>query len=169
MKENIIGILLVLTVFIFSCEKEELSGGIATAEFNGMPWQGVANVGIAGLYSDRVSMAIKVFEDGITKEAMSFRFLPKEIGDYSQDFIATDSLVRFYYSTLGFDGDALKDIYNLDEANQSNFISIDELTETEIKGKFELTFLIDTIRMKIDPSAPDTIHFTNGKFHSKIN
>ncbi len=161
--------LLVFIVFISSCKKEELTFKfLSHAELNGVPWEGGAGASdIPG--TDRIAFNFSVANaDNILRESIEFGHIPKEIGRYDYDFISTDSLFSALYATISDDGDVIKDLYHLDKSKLSNYISIDKLTEIEIEGEFDLTFTIDTTRIKIDVNAPDTIHFTNGTFLATV-
>lgn len=168
MKHHIVNILLLLILFISSCGKEKYDFKfLANANVNGTSWQGKAFTSdLTG--TDRIAFDFTVANNkDVLRETMGALFIPKEVGVYDFDFISTDSLFRSLYATME-GNDVVKDVYNLDENKLSNFISIDRLSETEIEGTFDLTFAFDTTWTKIDPNAPDTIHFTNGKFLSEI-
>lgn len=153
---------------LISCGKENIKGGgSVTANYNGMPWSGVSYV--KNLGDNRVGTNFVVYEKRVEIESFGFQFIPNEIGEYNLEFMVTDSLFRSIYNTSSHDGDVIKDLYRLDESKTSNVISITSLAETEIEGEFDLTFKIDTSRIKIDVNAPDIIHFTNGKFQSQIS
>lgn len=162
MKYYIINVFL-LMVLVFSCHKEEFPYGYGTAKFNGEVWQAAGS--FSSLSEDRLGVSFEVFENGYLRESIWGKFIPKKIGNYSADFISSDSLISSSYITVVFDGDAISDVYKLDKDKESNFISINKLTETVIEGEFDLTFNID---VRLDPNAPAVIHFSDGKFHLKL-
>lgn len=166
MKNYVMGIVMTFALLLCSCQKEEHLNNFVTANFNGRNWQGKTFTKVLG--DNRMGVSFEVKENGIRSESLGFDFIPKELGKLLVDFITTDTLFHSGYGTLSHDGDVIKDFYYLEKSNQSNYVSITELTETEIKGEFDLTFTIDTTRIKHDLNAPDTIHFSNGKFNAII-
>ncbi len=71
------------------------------------------------------------------------------------------------YITIIEDGDVLGDVFLLDKS-ANNYIEITEIDSNEVKGTFKISLKRDiTINTKYLEKA-DTIHFTEGKFHTRI-
>lgn len=66
------------------------------------------------------------------------------------------------------DGDVFGNVYNLDNHNSFLQITHFDCIRNEVKGKFEMRFVIDTILEKIDPIIPDTFNIYNGEFHTRL-
>ncbi|MDO6389558.1 hypothetical protein Q4E40_05435 [Pontibacter sp. BT731] len=75
------------------------------------------------------------------------------------------------YSTLVDDGDVLGDIFKVYGKAVDNYVTITSFNEKtrEVKGEFQVTLVFDQLDNRNDPTAPDTIRFTNERFHTKIN
>ncbi|HAK77106.1 MAG TPA: hypothetical protein DCR35_02420 [Runella sp.] len=78
----------------------------------------------------------------------------------------TDPIYAMFYTSTD-DGDVLGDIYTI-LPTQDNFVQIDNYDNytKEIKGKFQLTFVIKSIGG--NHVLPDTLRLTEGRFHTKI-
>ena len=81
---------------------------------------------------------------------------------------AVDSTHGAFYGTLIDDGDVLGDSYDLLEGIIENKLTIDKKEGDEIWGTFQAAFVKDKTYLPEDPTAPDTVIFTNGKFHTKL-
>jgi hypothetical protein len=69
------------------------------------------------------------------------------------------------------EGDATIQIYKiLDSPKENNYLQIDEYNKDtkEIKGRFQVVFVVDSPRKLRGNYDPDTIRLTNGIFHTKI-
>jgi len=158
-------ILLMLVLVVFSCRKETIPTNMhVTANYNQKNWE--AKSFASALPYGRIGFSFKISEGGTLKESLGMSFLPLIIGSYDSTFFLTDSLFRASYVIWGADGDAILDYYLLDKSVGTNFFSIDKLSTTtkELEGRFDLTFFIDTNGIKLDPNAPDIIHFTDGSY-----
>jgi hypothetical protein len=69
--------------------------------------------------------------------------------------------------TLNQDGDVVGDVYNTLEG-ADNYFQIDKIDNQtqEIKGSFQLTLVME--KRGDESRLPDTLRFTDGKFHAKI-
>ena len=161
--------------FFFACQKDENVAipkpsphfwGEATARQNGIPWRGdpVCRYDVI----DRTTLFIQLdsFAPRWT-EVLSFWEIPPVVGTY-EVFGSTGTNdgkanASFYY--LGYD--VLLAGYRPLEGGNNRFVleSIDT-TSKEIKGSFDLTLVIS--QRPYYPDAPDTIRFTNGKFHGRL-
>lgn len=112
-------------------------------------------------------------EQGFLRGGIAIIKIPKVIGYYplsETTYHEIDSLVGASYHTSVADGDVAGNSYDLFEDNTPNFIEITEFDEVsrEVKGRFNANFLIDLDFGKEDFSAPDTVRFSQGVFHTRI-
>ena len=107
------------------------------------------------------------------REDLNFIKTPLVAGKYKVidfSFVCneTDPVYGSFY-TISDDGDVLQDRYDVLES-EDNYIVIDSYDPKtlEIRGSFQVTFIIE-MRSLNDPSdLADTLRFTNGIFHTKI-
>ncbi len=110
---------------------------------------------------ESLSFNLADFEPG-TKATGQYKILKNQ---WQCDSVAT---VYSGYGTIAEDGDVVQDVYDVLET-EDNFLQIEsfDANSREIKGTFQVTFIIT--RRSTEPSTlPDTLRFTNGKFHTKI-
>ena len=81
---------------------------------------------------------------------------------------STEANPGVFYSTLLDDGDVAGDSFSLLEGKIENKLTIDKKKGDEIWGTFQVALLKNKNFTASDPTAPDTIIFTNGKFHTKL-
>ena len=176
-------LLLGLVLLGTSCDKEDDPQGpdpaihFATAKVNGIDWKSTQ-----AFYSatPQVNDFTTVFfstsnEAGILRQQIRFKFLNFPLQDTALlTFVRRGSVDNLrptaYVDTFVADGDATAEGYDiLDNEDYSSWLHIDSQTQEELRGTFELHFLIspDT-PAKADPAAPDTLHFTNGAFEAKF-
>ncbi len=118
----------------------------------------------------------KSYESTQIEESISFSQLPQKEGRYNifpsyidNKYPTIDcnhiQITALFSSTIG--GDALKDLYHVLEVD-SNYVEVTEFDskKKEIKGTFCITFVIS--RRGFQSTAPDTLRFTEGRFHARV-
>lgn len=110
-------------------------------------------------------------KQGFHRENLILRKIPLLSGKYKvipnpSKCKMTDPIYAMFYTSTD-DGDVLGDIYTI-LPTQDNFVQIDNYDNytKEIRGKFQLTFVIKSIGA--NHVLPDTLQFTEGSFHTKI-
>jgi len=160
-----------------SCDKEEprwqkYHWGEATASKNGIAWKGEPRCVIDTRYPQGIDIIIDVYnEKNFHREDLLFFKIKNEIGNYSitpSNLYAYDSIPGASYGTSIDDGDVAGDSYDLIEGIVENKLTIDKKKGDEIWGTFQVALIKDKTFPPQDPSAPDTVVFTNGKFHTKL-
>jgi hypothetical protein len=130
----------------------------------------------ANLYNsnpDSISVVLERWTGGIKKEGISF-FKIKVSSNSPQPIhkaISGLNLLVSNYNTVTADGDVVCDYYYVFEPDSlQNHITITSFNSVtkEVRGVFQATYLIDPLRTKCNPSAPDTIRIRNGEFYTKI-
>jgi hypothetical protein len=69
------------------------------------------------------------------------------------------------------EGDATIESYKVvDSPKENNYLQIDDYNKTtkEIKGRFQVVFVVNRLRKLRGNYDPDTIRLTNGVFHTKV-
>ncbi len=138
---------------------------------NGNSWSG----GITGLQhdfsSEKVDINIENFtEGGNHLDNLLFFKVPKEVGIYKLSYSINqppdDSLVGTRYFNVY--EDVLFDIYDVATNDSTSYLEITEYNDRkdEFRGKFHLT-LYRTLKGSIN--VPDTLIFTEGTFHTRID
>ena len=137
---------------------------------NGEPWSGEI-VAIQHNFSEgKVNISIETFTEGnIRLDQLYFFKIPKKAGSYSLSYTSSqppdDSLVGAQYFH-GYD-DLLYDTYDLANNDSTSYLEITQYDERkgEIWGKFDLTLY----RTLVGSTEPDSLVFTNGTFHTRID
>jgi hypothetical protein len=191
MKKTLLSLLIII---LFSCDDEPGSGPIGSwgyfeARVNGEEWNAdFYPRGFQAIYAHQgfetesipcneyyiVQSIIQKPVHGsyhpeqVWVEALSFLLNTTSPGHYdAQDFFhyECDPTVPIYVSLTGRDGDVSRSGYFLLDS-EDNFVEIEsyDAESGEIKGTFQLTFA------NAGPSSasPETLRFTQGKFHTKI-
>ena len=110
-----------------------------------------------GSFMDRYALTEYLSFSGIPLDTGSYELIPLDITQ-NEKGMAT-------LSYLNYDvGKGACDLLGLDSSNYLVVASYDTLSR-EIKGRFNLTFIV---RKPPYPGAPDTIRFTDGRFHGKL-
>ncbi|MCU0391846.1 MAG: hypothetical protein MUE81_12070 [Thermoflexibacter sp.] len=166
-------------LFLFSCQKEiSPYWGNAEMSFNGSKWEITELMGTLDrrCSEEKISLIIQKTNklSGIT-EHLSFSHIPKRQGIYnishvewtdgSLDAYCKNSQICAYFNTLEFN--ASMDTYIILD-NLQNYLEITDFDKNskEIKGRFYLVFIV---RSQWSQSVlPDTLRFTEGKFHARV-
>ena len=170
----------VILIFFSCCEKEDslipdIYWGEVTALKNGEPWNGKIRAAPNAIFGYGFDIRIDVY-NGYDIQIESFKItkIPYLERYYIIDTIKSnvDSvLTGASYGTL-LGGDVIGNLYNVFPGDINNFITVTSYNETtrEVEGAFEVMFVKRPIQGYIgDPSSPDTLRFTNGIFHTKVN
>ena len=167
-----------LVLFFLSCKKEEINigseyyWGNVSANFNNKEWENGKIHGTSNTLNIGFDIIVDVYNEvGFLRESLHIYQIPKIEGVHSiLNSIHQDSTNQpgALYNTLQDDGDVLGDVYRL-VIGENNFIEISSINGNEVEGAFQVTFAIDDSRDKVFPLAPDTIRFTNGFFHTRLN
>ncbi|MFP4025537.1 MAG: DUF6252 family protein [Thiohalospira sp.] len=179
---NII-ILILLSIFSFvsnSCEKEENNNpeipewgewSKITALKNGEIWK-ASSVAIIDNNKDSVTIQANVLNSsGYWRESLKLRCVPIKEGLFTvyRRIYTNDTKISATYTTFSDDGDVVEDRFVVLES-QNNYIEIKQvdLTNMEMSGTLQITFVRDSLDTVDNPSLGDTIFFTDGKFRLKI-
>ena len=167
----------IMIIFCNSCKKEEdiimnPYWGEISASINSQKWKNGQIYAISNVQGIGFSIIVDVYDKfDFLREHLIIYKIPKIEGiypilkSYSQDTTAKTGAL---YATLQDDGDVLGDVYRL-VATEDNYIEVASISGDEVEGAFQVTFAIDDSRAKVFPLAPDTIRFTNGFFHTRLN
>ena len=159
-------------LFFACCKKDgnEYWGNISALK-NGSPWEGKIRAEQTIFSSVKAEIFIETFDkDGVLTETLFFYKVPKKVGTYhlSQTINSPpdDSLTGCFY-TNGYK-DELFDIYDLVFSDSTSYLEITEYNEEkgELRGKFNL-ILWPSIPGSWN--APDSLVFSDGVFHTRIN
>lgn len=176
--KNLLILLTVLTAFQ-SCQEEpslipDIYWGEASAIKNGEPWNGLIYAQPDEPYGYGFSISINAFnKQQILRENLHFYKIPYIVKKNKIDTIELridTVLTGASYNTILDDGDVLGDIFDVYNGASENYIRVTSYDENsgEVRGEFAVTFVFDETDNRSDPTAPDTIRFTNGQFHTKI-
>ncbi len=172
-------------ILLFTCNKDDDGNpyywnrdywGEATALKNGEQWNAL-------IYGHRRSVpthigasfsidVYDVFGDvGFWRQALSFFRVPLEKGTYNLvKSVAQDSLESpgANYIFILQDGDVAGDLFTILESEE-NYIEVLSFDDDEIAAGFQVTFVRYNLETISNPEVPDTIRFTNGYFHTRLN
>lgn len=170
---------LLVTIIFFGCKKPEEHKieyeGKASALRNGESWNTECTVLFSSQYENEVSLFIDKYNNlGEKRENLSISRIPLIIGvfevvNYLADSVNNDiTQYGSSYFSLTADGDVIDGVYYVLESHD-NYIEIThiDLNTNDFVGKFEITYIRDTT-FNMNPSLPDTLRFTQGKFQTKI-
>lgn len=178
MKQIIITSLLFLVcIFLSNCEKStnpypdfpEGRWGTATAKLNGNEWKATCKSFIDEENPGHWSLSFSVHKNNYYYlGSLTFFNISAQTdsSDVTKYIFEEKGGVRGYYSL--FDADTpLGDYHILNDA-EPNYFMVDsyDSVSREIKGRFEVTFLVNHAP---DANAPDTVRFTEGKFHARLD
>ena len=161
------------------CKKEvEINGPIfgensdASCKKNGKFMRATVTANDIKPHEDLFELLIGTGTDVIlVREGIRTSFLTYEKGKYkvykyrnNNDF---STIISSY--SIGHT-DLLGDLYDIDES-KTNFVEITEIDviEKTVKGKFQLNFIIQDSKNKVEKKSPNKVSFTEGVFETKIN
>jgi hypothetical protein len=147
--------------------------GTVTAEKNGALWEGEIYAGQNRPYGQGIDIMIDRFNDrGFNRERIYLFKIPQMQRRYplvNTDAREIDSLVGAVYHTSLDDGDVAGDSYVLLSGDSTeNYVEITEIKGKELYGRFQMSFIKGLSFGEQDPSAPDTVIFKNGIFHTRL-
>lgn len=163
-------------VIFFSCEKANNGEtpkfspnywGEATAQKNGSLWQADPVCRMDIVDSATMKIQLDSFVDGsFLKESLVFKEVPPIVGNYDVFRKTEDEDGKVHAYLYYWQSDVPLGVYHVLEGSTNRLVleSFDN-TSKEIKGSFDLTLIVDH---RPYPTAPDTIRFTNGKFHGRL-
>jgi len=166
-------LLLILAIIaFFSCRKDDdYYWGTISAQKNGAPWSAKIRATKSNSDDSKVEIIINTLDkNDVILETLGFYKVPRVGGQYylSPTFNASqsDSLIWCFY-TNGY-LDQLHDSYLPSPQDSTSFFEITEFDskKEEIKGRFNLIVWPD---IKGSWNAPDSIVFSGGEFHTRIN
>jgi hypothetical protein len=183
---------MIALVTLLSCGKEDVgpkgpSWGTFDVLINGAKWNRTYHngyqrvLGSEGGYSTAKPCQNTFYEvgsaiynkDAFIREGLDFIKVPLIPGRYKVikfSFECNENdPVYADFGTYSDDGDVVQDLYEVLESEE-NYITIEsfESKNREVKGKFQVTFIIHQRSVNDPSNLPDTLRFTNGVFHTKI-
>ena len=181
MKKQIM-ILLAIVSILASCSEDEMRlnipyFGVAQALKNGEKWKPLIYATHNRREPDYIYITMDIYnKQGFERESLSLDRIPKKVGrsfikarDIIEDF-EDENNIRHYssYYTLVADGDIICSSYQVDDSVEvAGYVDVTRYDEESgiLEGTFEVTLVKDR---SCDESAPDTLHFTEGVFYTKI-
>ena len=159
---------------VFACKKDNGKfnyWGETSVLKNGEIWSGKIVAHPSTYAPSKVDIIIQVFDDmEIQGDALIFFKVPKHLGNYplsrSTNQPPDDSLVGAHY-IHGYD-DGVYDGYDVASGDSTSYLEVTEYNadKGEFRGNFHVT-LYSTIGGA--GRWPDTLIFTNGTFHTRID
>ncbi len=179
--------LIILAFSIISCKEEdfpdenqsldppEFPSGNAESFTNGALWGYDVYVSQRPDFPGKFVLGFNyINENGYKRGTLSIKNITKKIGEFYPEqwtYVqgAVDTVLSFsFYTSLG-DGDVAGDQYILLE-DSSMVFTLDKIDPSgEIWGTFSGTLLKKIGEMEYDPASPDTLVFTDGKYHAKLD
>ena len=164
----LLGQLIFISAIFFSCRKnEEVSGliGVSSALVNEFDIH-TLKVGTGTPFNKDSLMLFEFFLNDENSGARIFEFLvkdiPRKVGT-SKVFNVNDLDIPAAYF-ISLDDDVMLDYYHVleSEANEFEIVRLNNLNR-EVVGRYNITFVIDTLFPKIGGMA-DTIRIRDGRF-----
>ena len=156
---------------LLSCEKDDYYWGTITVQKNGSPWMAEIRATKSTISTSKINIRINTLnQSGEILEKLNFFKVPTTVRHYPLSYTFNqppdDSLVGCLY-TNGYQ-DQLYDSYSLSQQDSTSYIEITEYDskKKEIRGRFNL---IVWPKIKGSLNAPDSIVFSGGEFHTRIN
>ena len=145
--------------------------GEVSEDFNGVLWDGAVIYGRDHSNRERAHPGNVFGIDNYANlllESLGFHDIPCEVGKHTLYDVNPNrsELPWAGYHTAA--GDVLGDYFTLFESEE-NFIDIISIEGKEVTATFQLTLLPDTTRRRVRIDIPDTLRFTNGFFHTRLN
>ncbi len=165
-----------LFILLAGCRKEEedseLYWGEITAMKNGESWQGEI-YGVMNNTPPWIGFIADVHnERGFLRERLFIFKIPKTAGTYTLNVTeekSADTLIGAKYNTVEADGDAGGESWDvIEDGAWNNHVKIEQVSGNEIRGSFQVALLKDTFFALSYSTDPDTIVFTEGRFHTKV-
>jgi len=173
--------IVLLMVSCFSCEKEEAMPfdnysveyiGECSLTINGEEQIFSTHMSFSYGTEETVGLSIvKLSPEGFKRRGLGISSVPLNlellplVRSTTQDVIEGEAS---YHSLLG-DGDVLGNSYVLIERDSiEDFLQLTSINmdTREVKGTFQLSLSIGSLKDKVDPTMPDTIIITDGYFET---
>ena len=159
-------------MLLTSCKKDEYWGQMSALK-NGSLWEGKIKVEPTTFSSNKATIFIQTFDKGgFLTENLFFFKVPTKIGTYNLSQTINhppdDSLTGCRY--LNLSEDQLLDTFVIGSNDSTSYIEITEYNEGkgEIRGKFNV-ILWPEPGIPGSWNAPDSLVFSDGFFHTRIN
>ncbi|WP_375559690.1 hypothetical protein ACE193_18450 [Bernardetia sp. OM2101] len=182
MKKQIIILLAILSMLVSSCSKDEIQlskNYFGTVEVlkSGQKWKPLIYASVNVQESQYIQLEMAIYDKkNIARERLRFYIISKKEGYNavkSNEIIPdadNENNIRFYssYYTYAADGDVGCDIYSVaDSTENAGNVTVTKYDDESgiIEGTFEVTLVKES---SCNPNAPDTLHFTEGVFSTKI-
>ncbi len=182
MKKQILVLLAIIGFLVSSCSKEEIRlsknyFGTAQVFKNGNKWLPYIYSTTNVQEKEYIQLEMAIYDKkSVVRERLRFYIVSKKEGYNpikSREIIINadnENNVRFYssYYTYAADGDVGCDIYSVaDSTENAGNVIVTRYDEKSgiIEGTFEVTLVKES---SCNPTAPDTLHFTEGVFSTKI-
>ncbi|GEM_PF-2400186 len=168
-------LLLFMLFLLTQCNKDDDTWGDFTVNKDGNRWTGDPrsyDSKLGGTWFDISNDGFN--EQGFKREEFSFASVPKEEGRYQ--LAEFDPLIfgtgrkpcTVTYNTYTGDGQA-EGIYTIAKGDSVSFLEITEVSGRKIKGNFSAVLLLTEDSRMFFPYLKDTVVFTDGTFHTKLN
>ena len=161
-----------ISMLLTSCKKDEYWGEFYTLK-NGIEWQGKIRAQTNEFFGEKANISIETFDnEGAKLEHLHFFKIPLRLGRYylsnTHNQPSTDTLVGCRYFN-GYD-DQLFDTYEIAPTDSKSYIEITEYNEGngELRGNFEVILWPDS-NIPGSWNAPDSLVFSDGVFHTRID
>ncbi len=178
MQKTLFTLWLFTTLLSFSnCKKDkpitpefpEGRWGYATAKRNGEDWKATCKSFFDKENPDHWRIGLAVHLDNYYfLGGLEFTNVPAAIGNHTvtKSVLWEYEGVRAHYGLS--DADVSLGDYHVLNGAEPNFFTVDsyDSVSREIKGRFELTMLVSR---RPDPSAPDTVRFMQGTYHTRLD
>ncbi|MCW5924971.1 MAG: hypothetical protein KIS77_21805 [Saprospiraceae bacterium] len=158
-------------------EEEVIYLGDAIAMKNGETWSAKTSGKYFHTDPSKFSLLIENYTvDGYRRGSLFFRGMPFEEGKFFfnilnyQSQAANDSVQTSTFHTMLDDGDVIGDSYQLVRDSAAWLtVRIKDAGISDIEGEFSAKF-VKWLYMgeEYDPASPDTIIFTNGTYHARV-
>jgi len=167
-------LLLLLPLLTLTCKKDGYSPDYSNGRFwgvkNGQYWEAEAFASTA--MDNRIAISIVRKNNlGFHRETLGISLIPIKIGEYKLHdhtiVMFGDSLIQATYTTQQDDGDVIEDVYKTLEAEQTQFVRINKISNDMkwLEGEVECSFVL--IPPKINLLNADTVRFENCSFKVK--
>ena len=160
-----------VVITLFSCEKDDYYWGTVTVQKNGSPWVTEIRATRSTISNSKINIRINTpNQSGEILEKLNFFKVPATVGHYPLSYTFNqppdDSLIGCLYAN-GYQ-DQLYDSYLLSQQDSTSYLEITEYDskKKEIKGRFNLIVWPD---IKGSWNAPDSIVFSDGEFHTRVD
>jgi hypothetical protein len=182
MKKQIIILLAIVSILVSSCSKEEIRlnrdySGVAQALKNEKKWKPFIYATHNRREPNYIYITMDIYnKQGFERESLALHHVPKKEGmslikprDIIENFEDENNIRHYssYYTSIA-DGDVTCSSYQVDDSVEvAGYVNVTKYDEKS--GKIEGTFEVTLVKERsCETDAPDTLHFTNGVFSTKV-